>query len=247
MTQCRDVQPLFAAYLDDPAAGDHDVVERHRRVCQACDAQLRAEAAARDAVRRNAPALRSETAPFVLTTRLAAIARETRPAIAWRPLLLRGAAATMLALAVGVWWLGMATRASAVVLAAQLTADHKKCFFTARDVGALQARKVAAYLSDRYGFDVRVPDNSAALGLRLVGARRCPSGEGTNAHLLYTWQGESVSLYLLPSDRRTRSSLELLGHDTEVWTGHNGSYVLVTRATNRDRTELVNYMQHATQ
>ncbi len=94
---------------------------------------------------------------------------------------------------------------------------------------------------------MEVPPSSAVLGLRLVGARRCLSGEGRNAHLLYTWQGESISVYMLPGDHRPACAISVLGHDARVWSGHNGTYVLVAHQAGRDLSPLVDYMQHVTQ
>ncbi len=80
----------------------------------------------------------------------------------------------------------------------------------------LEPRRVADYLRERYGFAARVPASDANMGLRLVGARRCITGEGTNAHMLYTWQGQAVSLYMLPGVGHTRPAHDVLGHTTEM-------------------------------
>jgi anti-sigma factor RsiW len=247
MTQCKDIEPLFASYVDaDITPAERDTVDRHRRVCAACDESLQREHVAREAMRHHVAALTSERAPGLLVTRLSALSARPPATPLLQRTALRAAAAALALVTLGAWWLGLATRASTVVLAAQLTADHEKCFLMANDAPIVAAR-AASYLEGRYGFALKVPDSSDAIGLKLVGARRCLSGEGTNAHLLYTWHGESVSLYMLPSDRRPLASVKLLGHNAQVWAGHNGSYVLVTRGSGRDLSDLVNYMRHATQ
>jgi anti-sigma factor RsiW len=248
MTHCQDIEPLVMAYVDgESSPGDREAVDRHRRRCPFCQRRLGAERAAREVLRRHAPALRAEVAAPAFKDRVASVARYTPRRRAFPSTLVRIAAAALVLVGLGASWMVLATRGSTVVLAAQLTADHSKCFLTARDAGTLESRQVADYLSSRYGFQVRVPGSNTGLGLRLVGARRCLSGEGTNAHLLYTWQGDPVSLYMLPADHRPAAAVAVLGHDTHVWSGHNGSYVLVTRATPRDLTGLISYMQHATE
>jgi len=248
MTRCEDLEDALAAYIDGEAtAPQRDAVERHLRRCQACHARVQAERTVREAVGRYRDEWRRTSAPPALRARLMSTAEQARaqsPSAVTR--LARLAAAAVVLLAVGGWALGLVTRDSTVVLAAQLTADHAKCFFTAHDRGLLDPAQTAERLRDRYGFDLEVPPSDAAIGLRLVGARRCLSGEGTNAHLLYTWRGESVSLYMLPGDHRPDRSIALLDHDARVWSGHNGTYVLVAHQSDRDLAPLVEFMQHAT-
>ena len=249
MTHCGDIEASLVAYVDGEAsAPERAVVERHVRRCGSCHQRLAAERALREAFAANRAELQATRAPAELKARIHALAAETRPARA-RPWAWAGrmAAAAVLILTTGGWTLGLVTRDSTVVLAAQLTADHAKCFLTARDRSLVNPERAGELLRRRYGFDVRVPPSSASLGLRLVGARRCLSGEGTNAHLLYTWRGESVSLYMLPADHRAPGEVTVLGHDARVWSGHNGSYVLVAHQSERDLSPLVEYMQHATE
>ena len=138
------------------------------------------------------------------------------------------------------------TQGSATVLAAQLVADHVKCFFTTADRGPLDPVQVGDRLKDQYGFDVPVPASSPAIGLRLVGARRCLSGDGRTAHLLYSWNGESISLYVIPDDNRPAADVHVMGHDERIWSRHNRTYVLVSPETARDVAPVVGYMQRAT-
>jgi hypothetical protein len=249
MTHCCDLEVGVAAYIDGEATpSQRDEVERHLRRCQACQERVTEERAVRGALRAHRDELRGEGAPLALRARLAGLAEQARPqaaGVATR--LVRLAAAAAIVLAFGGWALGLVTRDSTVLLAAQLSADHAKCFFTAHDRGLLDPEQTAERLRSRYGFDLEVPPSSRPLGLRLVGARRCLSGEGTNAHLLYTWRGESVSLYMLPGDHRPDDALSVLGHDARVWSGHNGTYVLVAHQSDRDLTPLVEFMRHATE
>jgi hypothetical protein len=249
MAQCTDIDRLMAAYVDGLAtAAQGAEVERHIRRCLSCEQRLVAERTGRQVLRQQSASLTSVGAPPALHARLATLAAASRPprAVVVRRWLLRTAVAAVLVLACGLWLTAVATRQSTTVLAAQLAADHVKCFLTAHDDGMLEPQRVASYLHDRYGFAARVPPGNAGMGLRLVGARRCITGEGTNAHLLYTWQGRSVSLYMLPGTDRARQSHDVLGHTTEMWSGHNGTYVLVTPETGGGVTPLSDYMRQAT-
>lgn len=249
MAQCTDIDRLVTAYVDgEITAAERDDVERHARRCAPCDHRITAEGAARQVVRAQAFALTAQTAPLDLTARLAALAADAAPprARVVRRWLLRTAVAASLVLACGLWLAALVTRQSTTVLAAQLAADHVKCFLTNHDDAMLEPGRVAGYLLDRYGFAARVPASDPDQGLRLVGARRCITGEGTNAHMLYTWQGQSVSLYMLPGVGHDLAAHQVLGHTTTMWTGHNGSYVLVTPESGGGSTPLSDYMRRST-
>jgi hypothetical protein len=251
---CSDVGALITRYVDeDLPAADRGAVEAHVRQCGTCAAQLVAEREVRGALRRHAQALREVAIPDTLRARLAESARTAKPdprtAATQRTLrtrVMRGALAASIAIGVGVWLTAVVTRQSTTVLAAQLTADHLKCFLTNGDDGVLDPRSVAAFLRERYHFHAAVPASHESLGLRLVGARRCITGEGTNAHILYTWQGEPVSLYMLPDTAHTPEAHHLLGHATSMWSAPNGSYVLVMPDAGARGAALVDYMHQAT-
>ena len=82
--------------------------------------------------------------------------------------------------------------------------------------------------------------------LRLVGARRCLTAEGTNAHILYRVDGRPLSLYLVPDDSRAAATLDVLGRDAVVWSGDNGTYVLVGEHGRGDAERVASYMQRVT-
>lgn len=249
MAQCTDIHRLVTVYVDgEITAADRDDLERHARRCAECHERITAERTARQVLRANAAALTAQTAPLDLKARLARVATDARPTRARvvRRWLLRTAVAASLVLGCGLWLTALVTRQSTTVLAAQLAADHVKCFLTNHDHDMLEPQRVATYLRDRYGFAARVPASDPDLGLRLVGARRCITGEGTNAHMLYTWKGQSVSLYMLPGVGHDLAAHRVLGHTTTMWTGHNGSYVLVTPEVDGGATPLAAYMRQST-
>jgi anti-sigma factor RsiW len=246
MTCCREVHRLVTPYVDaEASSSEQDAVERHIRRCPACQRRVAAERTAREALKRHCHSALVEgpAAPAALRAKLASLPPEA--AIigrTWRQLAL----AAVLVLACGLALLAILTQSSTTVLAAQLAADHIKCFFTTADRGGLDPARVGELLRARYGLDVPVPPGSPVISLRLVGVRRCLSAEGRTAHLLYSWKGESVSLYTVPGDNRSAATVRVFGHDARVWSRHNRTYVLVSQASAGDLGPVVAHMQRAT-
>jgi hypothetical protein len=143
--------------------------------------------------------------------------------------------------------LHVATERSTTVLAAQLAADHAKCHWLDRNRGDSDPAAVGGLLAARYGFSLRVPPGSAEKGLRLIGGRRCLTGEGTNAHILYRYHGSPVSLYLLPQSHRMPSAVDVLGRHAYMWSRRGGTYVLVADREVTGLPKLVAYMRRATE
>jgi anti-sigma factor RsiW len=246
MTECDVVQPLSTAWVDGELGASERVrVNAHVELCGACRSRLAAESAARTLLREHRQALRAdEPAPAALRERCrSAIAARARSST---PRRLRAAVAATVALAAGGWLFHVVTERSTTVLAAQLAADHVKCHLLTQaqdpDPGVVQRRLLA-----QYGFETPVPPSSPDGRFRLIGAGRCLTGEGTNAHMLYEFDGRPVSLYLIPSDSRPPADLQVLGKHASVWSRHNGTYVLIAEREAADLARLAAYVQHATE
>jgi hypothetical protein len=143
--------------------------------------------------------------------------------------------------------LHVATERSSTVLAAQLAADHAKCHWLERNSTDTDPTAVSDRLAARYGFRVRVPPGSPAQRLRLIGARRCLTGEGTNAHILYRYGGHPVSLYLLPGKSRVTSAVDVFGNHAYIWSRHNETFVLVADRSVAGLPKLAAYMRRSTE
>jgi anti-sigma factor RsiW len=142
----------------------------------------------------------------------------------------------------------VATQRSDTLLAAQLTADHLKCFRTfTRQEGDADAQQVQQMLQARYGWDLRVPPSSAAEGLQLVGARRCLYLDGRMPHVMYRVHGEDVSLFVLEGVKRRDADLVALGHRTRIWSRGANTYVLVSSASGGDVASVAGYMRQQAQ
>ena len=231
MPSCREIDPLFAPYIDGAATpAEQAAVEAHLRACPKCRHQTALQAAARESIRTK---LCRPCAPDALRTRCRAAAR-TGPFGIPRTLISASIAA-VLTLVVGGVLLYALTGLSPTVLAAQLTLDHVTCFAvhesgTPVEVGASEAR-----YAREYGAAAHVPRVSMA-GLDLVGLRRCYCARGAAAHAMYRLDGEPVSLYMVANADRASASADVFGHDAIIWAGPGLTYVLVSRAP-RERLE----------
>jgi anti-sigma factor (TIGR02949 family) len=247
---CEHVRRLLAPWVDGAiTATDRARIDAHLSACSACATRAARERSARDVLQRRRPELLADTAPEGLRARIQADARGGRPVpaagLGWRRVPISIAATLVLAFS-GLT-LHLATGRSTTLLAAQLAADHVKCHLLQRDDGAADPTEVQHRLAERYGFRARVPASSIEQRLRLVGARRCLTGEGTNAHILYRLDGRPVSLYLVPNEMRPAVSVRVLGRDAVVWSRDNGTYVLVADGGASDLGRVARYMPRATE
>jgi len=243
---CEELEPLLAQWADDELpAGERETVDTHLRQCPPCRAQAGAGRDVRGLLQARREALR-HGAPPDLHTRLANLARSSRTGSrGWGRTWL--VAAATLALVFSGSALHLATPRSETVLAAQLAVDHVKCHLIQRDYNPLDPATVSDRLAARYGFAVSVPAGNAREHLRLIGARRCLTGEGRNAHVLYQAAGRPVSLYLLPAGQHPSGAIDVLGQHAIVWSRHNGTYVLVAGEGTPDLERIAAYMQAATE
>jgi anti-sigma factor RsiW len=231
MVTCHDVDLLMTPHLDGETAGeDRIAVEAHLGACPGCRDRAKAEGTARRVLRERAAVVVGQ-APLGLRTRIAATSVRSREMRRWpmgRLVAAPIAAALVLALA-GVVLYGLAGRSS-VLLAAQLTLDHLKCFsFFEGQSGPPDSKVLEARFHDQYGWHMTVPAGSEADGLALTGARRCFYHDGRIAHVLYRQNGNPVSLFMLPRTARLAATVTVLGHQSRIWSRGNMTYVLVAQ------------------
>ena len=224
MPSCREIDPLFAPYVDGEATpGERAIVEAHLLACPKCRHHTALQAAVRSTVREK---LCRPCAPEALKARCRAAARAGAGpfGMSYPSLRTLSVAAALTIVTGGVLLYGLSGLPT--VLAAQLTLDHMACF-TRRasdesvDVGASEAR-----FAHDYGQEVHLPRLSSP-GLQLVNLRRCYYGEGPAAHAMYRFHGRPVSLYVIPDARRDRAAADVFGHDAIVWSRGNTTYVLL--------------------
>lgn len=246
---CGELDERLTPYVDGEAAPDaRRAVEGHLAACPPCQKQADAEAAARAALRSHRAAL-TERAPDALRTRCATLQSSTATPQSsvsnlqssvlrrWAPLSL--AATIMLAVA-GVFVFGLNDRVEA--LAASLAVDHVKCFKMSGG-GHVDAPAAEKSWLDDQGWAVVVPPASPAQQLTLVDVRRCFSTDGRAAHMMYSWRGAPVSLYVLPENIGRDQVVQKVGQQAVIWCANNRTYAVVAKGDPKDLTPIVTYMK----
>jgi anti-sigma factor RsiW len=248
MDRCREVEPLFAPYVDgDAAPADRASVDAHLQACPPCRARVAGERAVRDVVRAKAAGLRG-CAPDDLRSRCAALGAAPASRGSWRRAWVPLSMAAVLVLAaagVFVWGLGDGVQAYAT----QLAVDHKKCFQFAPAPSAATADTMGADWRATQGWPLRIPASLQLHDLQLLGVRRCLSSEGRVAHVMYRWHGQPLSIYVVNSrvesvpDAAGRfASVDRLGEQAVMWTRGDRTYAVVGRAE-PGLMEVVRYVQ----
>lgn len=262
MNSCHSIDSLLTPFIDGELADvDRRAVEDHLRRCAPCHSRESAERAVRTLVHtrkdafvapRAPDALRAKCADFArLKPRVPALepravdgARDFSRAKSWRPRLTPYALAASLVIVVGGAFLYQATDKSARLLAAELTADHVKCFAMNRALGTHQeVAAVESSLASGFGWRAHLPEDPASAGLELVGSRPCLYAEGKIAHIMYRHHGNPVSLFMLPNTARTQELVEVLGHEAKIWCVGNRTFVLLSRQSKREIEQLASFVQ----
>ena len=141
--------------------------------------------------------------------------------------------------------LAVVTRHSDALLAAQLTADHVKCFgvFRPGDGDSMDAAAAQRMLAARFGLDVHVPPSSDRDAVELVTARRCLYAEGRIPHLMYQANGQDISLFILEGETRPAAELTTFGHHARIWSRGGNTFVLVSPAAEEQVASGVQYVR----
>jgi anti-sigma factor RsiW len=245
---CRRTADRLASYVDNALpAGERADVERHLGGCPPCRAAARQESGARTVVRDQARELRDIPLPPGLRSRCEALAREHATASSRRGFGLRRFAplSAVMTVVIGFFLFSLATHRSDTVLAAQLTADHAKCFrlFAKSDAPDGDARLIEQRLAHDYGWNLHVPPSSAANGVRLIEARRCLYADGPVSHVMYKVDGHDVSLFVLDGVSRSANDVVSFGHRSRMWSVGRRTYVLVWPVTAGDLTAAARYVK----
>ena len=230
---CRQMESLLPAFVDGEASPrDAAMVEGHLERCAPCRRLVREQRDVRALLTSRRTAL-LEKAPADLEVRVRSLARgadavAARGSSRWfSPL--AAAAAVVLSVTGGLYW---GTGQSSVLLAAQLTLDHIKCFIIAggEQAHAMTIDGAQVRLHESFGLDVQLPAPREHEGARVVGVRSCLYGAGLVAHVLYRVQGEPVSMFVLPGRSASAVDVAAFGRHAEVLTRDGVTYVLVAPA-----------------
>ena len=268
MPNCESIDPLVTPYVDGQIGdADRRAVDEHLLACPPCHSRVAAERAVRELIQTRKPALTACCAPDALHMRCAqqVVWREEAGAAGAPPsparALLVGppgelaplreprwrvapfAAAASLVAVVGSAFLYQLTSSSSRAMAAELTADHLKCFAIN---GVLHTHddetKVESSMLSGFGWRMHLPEASQA-DLELVGSRPCLYGEGKIAHIMYQHHGEPVSIFMLPKTARAQEFVQVLGHQAAIWCANNRTFVLVTREPKEEAERMASVVQ----
>lgn len=245
MSDCKEVEPLLASYVEGGAAADACTsVEAHIGRCPPCRDRVAGERAAREVLVARRARLRP-CASEQLRARCAGHGVRRSPLLrrAWVPLSL---AATLLLALAGAFVVGLNDNVEAV--AAQLTFDHVRCFQLAPE-RLTHADPAAAgrEWAERHGWALQVAASLPAADLELLGVRRCMTSGGSNAHMLYRWRGAPLSVFVMPRALRRRALpdeiIPSFRHEAVVWSAGDRTYVVLARGSAADLAPLVGYIK----
>ena len=255
MSDCTTIDPLITPYVDDDIDDAGRLrVDQHVRRCPPCHSRVAAERAVRNLVRTQRAAISRGAASSELRARCLALRAAKAPgggASTWRGRMKPFAIAAGLVLVVGGVFVFEATERSTRLLAAELTADHVKCFGMNALLGTnSDAATIERAMASTFGWDMHVPESKDA-GLELVGARPCFYGKGKAAHLMYRHHGQALSVFMLPQFTRpghTESNPEMvdvMGHEAAVWSQAGRTFVLIAREPEQEMSRAIAAVQSA--
>ena len=252
MTDCTHIDPFVTPYVDgDIRPADREAVERHLEACRVCRGRVRAEQAVRALVHARQSALKEGAAPPSLRARCEGLGRPNRPAARssarWPARLVPFALAATLTLIVGGAFVYTLTERSDTVMAAELTADHLKCFRVINNVLGTQhdGAAVESAMASGFGWPMHLPEHPERAELELVGARPCLYGEGLVAHIMYRHRGTPVSVFMLPKSARQEELIEVMGHQASIWSVGNRTFVLIARESRDEVRRLSSFVHSA--
>lgn len=249
---CKAIDPFVTPYVDgEIAEADRCTVEAHLLRCPPCYSRVAAERVVHELMRERADALAPPPASEALRAKCGEIARVTsrptgdgRPVTGGRARLVPFALAASLVVGVGGTFVYQATARSTRVMAAELAADHMRCFAMNAVLGTHQdAPAVESTMASSFGWRTHVPEDHAGGDLELVGARPCLYGQGKVAHIMYTHQGRPVSLFMLPDTSRARELVDVLGHEAAIWCVGSRTFVLVAKEPKPEVERLASLVQ----
>lgn len=245
MSSCTDIDALVTPYVDGELDhGARDTVDAHLQRCAICRARVTAERAACTLVKRRQADLTGGCAPAWLRDRCEGM-RATPPPVALSahakgarlrrsrstiPIVRLAFAATVL-MAVAGAFVYRVTAGAPQAIAAELAADHAKCFTLNTILRTHQSiGEVEAYLRSGFDWEAELPTHAERADLHLVGSRPCLYERGKVAHIMYRHRGVPVSIFMLPGVQHASNALHAFGHDAIIWNDNHRTFVLIAKA-----------------
>ena len=248
MPDCSRIDTLVTPFVDgELPESEQQAISSHIAACPPCRAKVASERCIRSLMRQRRddlsacapPALKARCARLAasraadsLTSVLPMSARSTpRISTWWRARLMPVGVAAALVLIVGTL-VYQATANSTQLLAAELTADHEKCFRLNKLLGTHDTVDgVEHEMASGFDWQMHMPDVSTHRDVSVVGSRPCLYGQGTAAHIMFMQNGEPVSLFMLKRRPQSEQVVTVFGHQCRIWSEGNRTFVLVARAS----------------
>jgi anti-sigma factor RsiW len=256
MSDCREIESSLAPFVEGVnEACDRANIEAHLEACPACREGVDAERTAHELVRARRHELRG-VAPDRLRARCAAAAAPARligQPVAYRPWFRLSMAATLVLAGSFVLLLGLGRGVESY--AAQLAADHVKCFTFPPATPTADVAALGRSWQEANGWPLRIAAGGTddPEGLELVGLRRCGSTQGRVAHLLYRWRSEPLSVYVLNHQLPgiidlqrgafAYAHLRRLGEEEIIWSERGRTYAVVARASAADLQRVATHVR----
>ena len=254
MGDCREIESQLAAYVDgEVGLFERGRVEAHLDRCPPCRARAATQRTAHQLVASHREGLRG-CASETLRHRCAAqraLAAGGGGFLGRRALVPLSLAASVLlaaALFVAFGW-----GSSVDTYAAQIVTDHGRCFQSPPEPRAIDALALARVWEDTNGWPIKLLGHSDVENLQLLGVRRCGSSQGHVAHLLYRWQGQPLSVYVLNGTLKAapHADQEHFAHETVtrqgehavVWTSGGRTYTVVASGAATDVERVAGYVR----
>lgn len=253
MSSCTSIDPLVTPYVDgEIPSRDRQLVEQHLQVCAQCRSRVDAERAVSSLLRARRSELKADCAPGGLRARCQLTAAPAvvpfQPKVqarSRRERLPRLAIAAALLIAVGGVATYRVTIGATQAIAAELTADHVKCFLMNGVLGTHDTKeKSEAYLRSAFDWHAELPDHPREADMELVGSRWCLYEHGKVAHVMYKHRGVPVSIFMLPGTTRERALAKAFGHEAVVWADGQRTFVLVAKAPRAEVQEVAAFVQN---
>jgi anti-sigma factor RsiW len=240
---------MFAPYVDGAAEPDQRAaVDAHLTRCPPCRDRVSMERAAHEVVCARRETLRGHASHELkhrcAARRGAAAPPAKRGFIRTTLVPLSLAASVLLVATVLFAFFGR----SVEVLAAQLAADHIKCFqFSSSSPAHADAQLLSREWVNTRGWSIHIPPSARDYGLELVGLRRCGSTDGITAHMMYKWRGAPLSVYVLNSESRHAPGheefVDTLGERAVIWKQEGRTYAVVADASRSELEPVIRYVK----
>jgi anti-sigma factor (TIGR02949 family) len=238
---CGVIEAHLTPFVDgEESPSMRESMTAHLAACPPCRTHADAESSARETIHAHRADLRT-AAPDALRSRCAKLSGlGVRKSFVrrWMPLSL---AATVVLAVSAAFLYGVNNPVEA--LAASLAIDHTACFMMTSPDPTTDRATAAAGWQQSKGWQIQIPAGLPDEQLQLVGVRDCASTDGKAAHVMYTYRGKPLSLYILPKDEGHSGTSSLLGRDAVVWCAKGRTYAVVADGHPQDLNRIVDYMK----